>query len=128
MKKTFKIIFKNELAIVLSLTNERIEEILANVEKELSKKEFSGVVVFDLLIGNGLSDRFYKAKFEKTINLKTFTSMKVVNDVVADCSNTFYAKKLDLIESSILPRIEKQKIIKTLKKYISAPQSELILA
>lgn len=114
MNNQVKIVDKKNKVIVLALNNNRFNDICLEVQKKLAKKSFYGEVIFDLLISNGLShNRFVSLKFDNDKFIySTVKELKQVDDDVLDYTNNFYKKHKEYIHNSILPRTEKQRIIR----------------
>ena len=101
--------------IVLTLNAIRIDNYLHEIESSLATKKIRGSIVFDLLIMNGMNDRYYSADFDgKKFNLSSFKSIKSNDETVFKTSNIFFLKNIDLIERSNLPRTKKFLIKKQL--------------
>jgi hypothetical protein len=101
--------------IVLTLNSIRIDNYLDEIESSLAIKKIKGSIVFDLLIMNGMNDRYYSADFDGVkFNLSSFKSIKSNDETVFKTSNTFFSKNIDLIEQSSLPKVKKFLIKKQL--------------
>ena len=79
---------------------------LANIEEELLGINYSGKVLFDLLLVNGNSFNRYltaeikKGKFDK----KSFSVLSRVPDGVKEKSLEYYVQRPDILRDSILPK------------------------
>ncbi|WP_027716484.1 type II toxin-antitoxin system RnlB family antitoxin [Desulfuromonas sp. TF] len=95
--------------IVFSIDYHRIEDYITDLAKELTSKSFSGLVIFDLLLSNGLSsDRYVKAHFDgNKFLLQTMQPLDKVDDKIVKLSSNFYIKKPEYLERSILSRTQK---------------------
>lgn len=101
--------------IVLTLNSIRIDNYLDEIESFLAIRKIKGSIVFDLLIMNGMNDRYYSADFDGVkFNLSSFKSIKSKDETIFKASNTFFSKNIDLIEQSSLPKTKKFLIKKEL--------------
>ena len=101
--------------IVLSLNSIRIDNYLDEIESSLATKKIKGSIIFDLLIMNGMNDRYYSADFDGAkFNLSSFKLIKSNDETVFKTSNTFFSKHIALIEQSSLPKTKKFLIKKQL--------------
>ncbi|QED36709.1 hypothetical protein FK178_02810 [Antarcticibacterium arcticum] len=106
--------------VVLTLDTMRIDEYLADLEKVLKNKKAKGVIVFDLLLMNGLNDRFYSADFNgKSFNLNSFKPVENRGEQFQEESNRFFAKHFDLIFNSNMPKTKKFLIRNELEKFLA---------
>lgn len=90
--------------LVLSTSFHSPVEQIEHIEKDLSKKNFNGKVVFDMLLTNGdIKNRFFESIFEnRKINRITIKqSLEQVEQVVA-ASRVFYTKHIKLVEESLI--------------------------
>ena len=95
--------------IIFSVDYHRIEDYISDLSKELSRKSYSGTVMFDLLLSNGMnSDRYVKASFDGSkFLLKTMVTVDNVDERIRTLSLKFYQKKPEYLENSILSRAQK---------------------
>lgn len=101
--------------IVLTLNSIRVDNYINEIESSLATKKIKGSIVFDLLIMNGMNDRYYSADFDgKRFNLSSFKPIKASYDAFYKTSNSFFSKHIDLIEQSSLPNTKKFLIKKQL--------------
>ena len=105
--------------LYLSLNSNRLDAYIYEIEKKLKKNKFQGNIIFDLLMNNGLKDRFYKAKFDgNNIILKTL-SFTNINDKIKETSDNFYFSNIDIINNSnSLFDVEKFTMKKQLEKHL----------
>jgi len=93
--------------MVLTLGNARVDELLGEIESSLKAKKVKGKIAFDFLLMNGLADRFYSADFNgRTFNLTSFKPLENP-DSISSTSNKYFAKNIDIINNSNLPRTKK---------------------
>jgi uncharacterized protein YlbG (UPF0298 family) len=113
--KLYKLSKSDFQYIVLTLNSTRIDNYLNEIESYLAIKKIKGSIVFDLLIMNGMNDRYYSADFDGVkFNLSSFKSIKSNDEIVFKTSNSFFSKHIDLIEQSSLPKTKKFLIKKQL--------------
>ncbi|TKG94183.1 hypothetical protein EYV94_12920 [Puteibacter caeruleilacunae] len=94
--------------LVLPTSYLRTEVYLEELEGVLNK-QYKNVscVYFDFLIRNGLSDRYYSAKYVNgRILLNSFSKVEVLPKISA-LSDSFFAKNLTLISNSYLTKAQK---------------------
>ena len=93
--------------IVYSLDYSRLDDYIFDVSDFLKSKSYKGVVLFDLLLANGLSDRFYSITFNG--NTFDFKSIKHINDISENLIitiNSYYSKNRNILNDGILNNSE----------------------
>lgn len=91
--------------LALSLDYSRLDEYIFDVEKELRKKKYIGKLVFDLLVNNGLNDRFYSCSFDgNKILLNSLSYLRDVDNCVEQISSNFYLSHFDIINDSYISK------------------------
>lgn len=82
------------------------------IEGELSRKSFSGYVIFDLLLAVGDADnRFLELFFDGTsFDMKTISVVNNVRDAIRKEAARFYISNEDFLSDSILTRPAKFRI------------------
>ena len=108
--KAYDIIeFKNDYKYVVLATSyiNPIDE-LENIEEELKAKEYSGKVLFDLLLCNGMnSSRFVEIKFDgECFDLSSSTIIKNPNKSIKEGIHQYLKDKPVLLENSVLPKAQ----------------------
>jgi len=95
--------------IIFSVDYHRIEDYISDLSKELSRRSYSGMVIFDLLLSNGLnSDRYIKAIFDgNKFLLQTMETIDNVDKQIEKISSKFYQCKPEYLENSVLTRAQK---------------------
>lgn len=112
LEKPYSIYKTGNCYLIIANNYQRIEEYNTLINKELSKKDFKGEIVFDLLLSNGNnSQRFFKAVFDglKILN----TSYKVLNPDhrILRKTNEYFKKNRSLFENSVLSNREIQRFL-----------------
>lgn len=110
MKKSYKIEEFDSTILVLPNGSVGLDILSESVKKHLIKKGYEGSVFFDMLVLNGLNNRFLSIEFKN--NRFDYLKAKEVKlkDGIVEFSNTYYSKHSKYIVSASLSRIEKQKI------------------
>lgn len=119
MMKKFDILKTKQGIVVIATNNNRIDELLLDLEKKLLKLNYSGIILFDLLLTNGQSsNRFIQAKFENShFNLRSLEAVNF-NDLGSDLIqkvSEYHSKNLTQIKSSYLSSLQKNKIVQSLE-------------
>lgn len=93
--------------IIFSTSYEDPFDDIEYIEKELNT--FSGKVLFDLLLSNGLSsNRFVEAQFENGhFDTSSFKVLKDINDELKSEIAKFYMENQHVLDNSILNRVQK---------------------
>jgi len=113
MKTQFKIIIEDNDAIVLLNNSRRITDVISDVEKSISKKKYFGIVTFDLLLSNGIKNRFFEIPFENNkFELSKIKKVEIPKSNILAKANDYYLKNEILISNSSITRLEKR-IIRT---------------
>ena len=100
--------------LVIAKNSFRPEFYLDAVNKLIQRDKEISVLYFDLLLKNGLKDRFYKAETKNhKVNLASFESIQPAKDI-EDKSNLFFAKNMHLITNSYLSAAQKFLLRKSL--------------
>lgn len=111
MKTTFKIIKVDKYTVVLINNNSRITEVLNDVETTIKKKKYFGNVIFDLLLSNGLNNRFFEIPFEnEKFAINKIKKIDQPNNKLLNKANKYYRENVNFINDSIITRIEKSNI------------------
>nr|WP_294927776.1 type II toxin-antitoxin system RnlB family antitoxin [uncultured Flavobacterium sp.] len=101
--------------LALSIDYSRLDEYIYDVEKELKKKKYIGKIVFDLLVNNGINDRFYSCLFDgQKILLGSLSSIKNLDNDIQKASSNFYLSNFDIINNSYISKQSKFLIKKKL--------------
>ena len=115
--KAYDIIeFKNDYKyVVLATSYKNPMEELENIEDELKAKEYSGKVLFDLLLCNGMnSSRFVEIKFNgKCFDLSSSITIKNPNNSIKEDIHQYFKDKPALLENSVLPKAQRYIITQT---------------
>lgn len=104
--------------IVFSLTTERLDNYIYDLEKELEKLKVAGDILLDLIVSNGIKYRRYIVLYfdGKEINLRSYKNIDKIGLDIQEASNSFYNNHFDVIENSVLTRPQKFLFRKQLKK------------
>jgi hypothetical protein len=116
MKTAFKIIKVDKYAVVLINNNCRITEVLNDVETTIKKKKYYGNVIFDLLLSNGLNNRFFEIPFEnERLSVNKIKKVAQPDNKLINKANKYYLENVNIINEAIISRIEKSNIKMFLK-------------
>lgn len=100
----------NEKTVVFSVSHHSPTEQLDSIAKELLKKQFKGVVIFDMLLSNGnTKQRYFESMFNGT-NFLSESFKNICDQAVElkEISHKFYSKNIALVDKShILPKSTK---------------------
>jgi hypothetical protein len=100
--------------IVLSTHHINPIQCMDELEKELSKKGYSGRILLDLLLSNGYNeDRFFEIYFDgNKLNLDTLANLTNVSEEVRLFSVDYYSQHFDMIKNSVLTKPQRYLIRK----------------
>ena len=92
--------------LVLSVSYVSPFDEIEELEKDLREMNFKGVVLFDLILCNGVgSDRFIKAYFDgNSFDSNTFEIVSDIKDDIKMISSNFYKDNSDLIDKGVLSK------------------------
>ncbi len=98
--------------IVCSVDYSRPDEYLQEVERDLAKREYSGAVLFDLMLCNGLgSNRFVSMPFDgNDFDGRGVTTLPTVDNKVMKRQMEFYRNHPALLSQSVLTRAQQYQI------------------
>ena len=115
--KAYDIIeFKSDYKyVILATSYENPIDELENIEDELEAKEYSGKVLFDLLLCNGMnSSRFVEIKFNgECFDLSSSITIKNPNNSIKEDIHQYFKDKPALLENSVLPKAQRYIITQT---------------
>ena len=115
--KAYDIIeFKSDYKyVILATSYENPIDELENIEDELEAKEYSGKVLFDLLLCNGMnSNRFVEIKFNgECFDLSSSITIKNPNNSIKEDIHQYFKDKPALLENSVLPKAQRYIITET---------------
>lgn len=101
--------------LALSLDYSRLDEYICDVEMELKNKRYIGKIIFDLLVINGINDRFYSCSFDGSkILLNSLSCLKDVDSCLQKVSSSFYLSNFEIINDSYISKQSKFLIKKKL--------------
>jgi hypothetical protein len=104
--------------IVFSKDSSTISDYISDVAKKLSERHYRGHVLFDLLLSNGLDDRYYVLNFNgNSFDYKTLHKLANTSYQLLNISNRYYKEHIRLLKSSILNKYQKNEFIKLLKTH-----------
>jgi len=116
MKSEFKIVIVNDNAVVFINSNKRLPEIITKIETNFKKKKYSGLVIFDLLISNGLNNRFLEVPFlSGSFILKELKKIESIENSILDTANDYFRSNKEYIQNSFITRLEKSRIMNELE-------------
>ena len=115
--KAYDIIeFKSDYKyVILATSYENPIDELENIEDELEAKKYSGKVLFDLLLCNGMnSSRFVEIKFNgECFDLSSSITIKNPNNSIKEDIHQYFKDKPALLENSVLPKAQRYIITET---------------
>jgi len=101
----------------LSLDYTRLDEYLFELEKDLKERRFKGKLIFDLLMNNGINDRYYNAFFNgDKFELSSFCFITNLSPKILKTSSEYYLNNFSLIQESFMSKQSKFIIKKELQK------------
>ncbi|WP_250255826.1 type II toxin-antitoxin system RnlB family antitoxin [Chryseobacterium sp. Marseille-Q3244] len=116
MKSEFKIVIVNDNAVVFINSNKRLPDVITKVETNFKRKKYSGMVIFDLLVSNGLSNRFVEMPFlSGSFILKELKKTENLEAALLSVANDYFRSNKEYIHNSVITRLEKSKIIDELE-------------
>jgi len=97
--------------IIFAINDDSPLEYLQDIEKDLAKKNFKGLVLFDLLLSNGDEyNRYVEAYFNgKSFELSSFKG-PTLNQEIERISINFFKKHPEFIDKGVLSSIDIFKI------------------
>lgn len=102
--------------IVFSRSAITISAYISEVSNILETNHFKGLVLFDLLLSNGTSSRYYEANFDgKDFEINTFKLNQEISDEIKSISNSYYRNNIRVLRRSILSTAEINDIIKIIR-------------
>lgn len=110
----FKIIGKNkEYALVIGTSYESPLSALPSIEEELRSINYTGDVVFDLLLSNGkASNRFVRLNFNKdSFDHNSFQVVCKVGSDLQEISKSFFRQNKELLTRGVLTDQERFSIL-----------------
>ncbi len=118
MSLDYKILSSTNAIIVIIQSNKRLPDIFCSIESKIKDINYCGKVVLDLLVSNGLSNRFFEIPFESgSLKSQQIKKIKFLDEEILDLTNAFFRSNRNLIVNSHISRIEKSKIINSLQVY-----------
>lgn len=114
----FKLIeLSDNSMLIISTSWDAIDNYLSELTFELNGKFSNSLLVFDLLVKNGLKDRYYISQFrEGHIMLNSFEkiSSDSLSKEIIIASNNFFKSNRELIDQSFMTKAQKFMIKKQL--------------
>ena len=104
--------------IIFAINDDSPLEYLQDIEKDLAKKNFKGLVLFDLLLSNGDEyNRYVEAYFdEKFFELSSFKD-PTLNQEIERISINFFKKHPEYIDKGVLSSIDIFKMKESFKTF-----------
>ena len=104
--------------IIFAINDDSPLEYLQDIEKDLAKKNFKGLVLFDLLLSNGDEyNRYVEAYFNgKFFELSSFKG-PTLNQEIERISINFFKKHPEFIDKGVLSSIDIFKIKESFKTF-----------
>ena len=95
--------------IVYSRAANTISDYIKEVAVQLISKNYTGLVLFDLLLSNGVNDRYYILNFNGyQFEYNTLRKLDIISHKIRNTSNNYYRNNISLLESSILTKKQKR--------------------
>lgn len=103
--------------LVFSRCELTISGYINKVSDSLKEQNFTGFVVFDLLLSNGPHNRYYTAHFNGgSFEYNTFQQNMDLPIEITALSNDYYRKNIRLLKTCVLSNSQKQEFIQSLRK------------
>ena len=107
----------NSQLIVFSRSAVTISDYIFDIAMALRGRCYKGYIIFDLLLSNGLNDRYYSAYFNgKNFELPSFSKCIDISPDVISISKAYYKQNIRLLRISTLTKIQKQQLLCFLKE------------
>lgn len=101
--------------IVYSRAANTMSDYIKEVARQLISRNYTGLVLFDLLLSNGINDRYYILNFNgHQFEYKTLRKLNIISNKIYVTSNDYYRKNISLLESSILTPEQKRTYLQRL--------------
>lgn len=115
MSLEFDILFIENSLLVLLKTNKRLPEVINLVQDKIKGKNYSGKIIFDLIVNNGLSNRFFEIPCNQNgLNIRELKKVTSLNISVTKSADEYYKQHIDIIRNSYISRVEKARVLKAL--------------
>ena len=99
--------------LVYSLGYHQISEYIKPLENILKEESYSGIVLFDLLLYNGLNNRFFSMEFYgDKFDYKSGKHVPKLPSIIVKKANKYLSQNKTRIENSILSKSEKIRFVK----------------
>ncbi len=119
MRKKYDILKTERGLAIITLNNNRLDEVLFDVQNDLCSRNYSGKVLFDLLLTNGQArNRFVETTFNgvqfdaRNINV---IGLKNVGINTLSMISQYHLKHIGQIRESYLSSLQKSKIVENLQ-------------
>lgn len=94
---------KRRMAMVLLKRELYLSDIVSDVVRELSRADFNGDVVFEMLLTKGVSEHYYNMSFEnRTFNMHSNQVVDTPMNAVVAMSKRYYRCHPELLERTSL--------------------------
>lgn len=115
MKTKFEItILGTSRALVILKSYLRFHDVVNDVQKALNDASFKGEVVIDMLLANGLDNRFYIVPFNNEFDYKSIYEEPIPDESVYRTSNLFFKNNIGVLNNGVLSNDEKEFIFSNL--------------
>lgn len=85
--------------IVYSRGINTLSDYVKEVASQLLLRNYTGVVLFDLLLSNGVNDRYYILNFNgRSFEYDTLRKLNMISNKIHNISNNYYKSNIDLLE------------------------------
>ena len=85
--------------IVYSRGVNTLSDYVKEVALQLLLRNYTGVVLFDLLLSNGVNDRYYILNFNgRSFEYDTLRKLNMISNKIHNISNNYYKSNIDLLE------------------------------
>lgn len=108
--------FDNKV-LVLSKGANTMSDYISDIAKLLNEKSYQGEVIFDLILSNGIDDRYYGVNFNgNSFDLITLNRYTNVSSEILRQSKLYYKEHIKLLRSSNLSIYQRKQFIKFLRE------------
>lgn len=103
--------------LVFSKGANTISDYIAEIAEILKKRCYRGEVIFDLVLSNGIDDRYYHINFNGTsFDYVTLSKEINVSSEISCYSKIYYREHIRLLKFSSLSPYQKNQFIKLLRR------------
>lgn len=112
MKPEIKVIHDANSTVVILTSNRRFPELIDKIEGNL-KKNYNGVIFIDLLLTNGLNNRFIEIPVNHgSLVMSNARPMASIENKLLNKINKYFLTHKESILDSYISRVEKNRILR----------------